>query len=70
MPSSKTARLFDMGTVDLEDQLHNSQQQLLTLRFQRATHQNDNYSRLRHLKREIARIKTILHERELTEGNS
>ncbi len=67
MAKAKASSLFDMGTADLQDQLRNSQQQLLTLRFQLKTHQNENYARIRELKRDIARAKTILHERELME---
>jgi large subunit ribosomal protein L29 len=68
MASSKTQPLFDMSTPELEQQLATVQQQLLNFRFQYATHQNTNYEQLRTLKREVARIKTILHERELTES--
>lgn len=68
MPNSKTQALFDMSTPELEQQLANVQQQLLNFRFQYATHQNTNYEQLRVLKREVARIKTILHERDVTES--
>jgi large subunit ribosomal protein L29 len=56
-----------MSTQDLVDQLDKSQKDLLNLRFQYATHQNTNYARIPVLKRDLARIKTILRERELEE---
>jgi large subunit ribosomal protein L29 len=67
MPSSKTRELHDMATLDLEDHLTSTQQELLNLRFQYATRQTENYARLRLLRREVARAKTILRERELAE---
>jgi large subunit ribosomal protein L29 len=68
MANSKTQALADMSTNDLFDQLDKTQQELLTLRFQYATHQNTNYSKIGILKREVARIKTLLRERELEES--
>jgi len=48
---------------ELNDQLHNLGKELFNLRFQRASGQLENTTRVRHARREIARIKTILHER-------
>jgi large subunit ribosomal protein L29 len=67
---SKARELHALSTPDLEERLRITQQQLLNLRFQYATRQTENYARIRLLKREIARIKTILRERELAEMNS
>lgn len=67
MANSKTQELADMSTPDLVDQLGSSQQELLNLRFQYATHQNTNYARISILRRQLARIKTVLRERELEE---
>lgn len=70
MANSKAQRLSDMGTSDLVQELDSSQHELLNLRFQLATHQNSNYAQIRILKREIARTKTILRERQLAEGGA
>ncbi|MDP9223340.1 MAG: 50S ribosomal protein L29 [Actinomycetota bacterium] len=52
---------------DLEQQLAETKQELFNLRFQNATGELDNYMRLRELRRDIARIHTIIRERELSE---
>lgn len=70
MANSRAQQLSDMSSPDLEDELDKTQKELLTVRFQYATHQNPNYSRIRVLKREVARIKTIIRERELEEAGA
>ncbi|MBV9412667.1 MAG: 50S ribosomal protein L29 [Acidimicrobiia bacterium] len=47
------------------NRLTEAKQELFNLRFQHVTGQLDNYSRLPQLKREVARINTILREREI-----
>jgi len=48
-------------TVDeLDDQLHDLKKEAFNLRFQRATGQLENTARVRQVRRDIARIKTIL----------
>lgn len=49
----------------LQEALKSSKEELFNLRFQAATGQLDNSSRLKAVKRDIARIYTILREREL-----
>jgi large subunit ribosomal protein L29 len=48
---------------ELNDQLDTLGKELFNLRFQRASGQLENTMRVRQARREIARIKTILHER-------
>ena len=63
--STKQAReLHELSTEDLEDRLHEAQNDLMGVRFGLATRQTENTARLRQAKRQIARIKTILTERE------
>jgi large subunit ribosomal protein L29 len=50
---------------ELESRLAETQQELFNLRFQRVTGQLDNTARIRHLRREVARMKTIRREREI-----
>ena len=57
---------------ELATRLRESKEELFNLRFQGATGQLDNSSRLKLVRRDIARIYTILRERELgikTSGN-
>ncbi|MCZ0914564.1 50S ribosomal protein L29 [Gordonia amicalis] len=54
-----------MDNDRLLEALKSSKEELFNLRFQAATGQLDNASRLKAVKRDIARIYTILREREL-----
>ncbi len=54
-----------LGTEDLKKQLEDSKQELLNLRFRVATRQLVNHRELPMVKKRIARIRTILREREL-----
>ena len=57
--------LDGMDNARLQEALKSSKEELFKLRFQAATGQLDNSSRLKAVKRDIARIYTILREREL-----
>ena len=57
--------LDGMDNARLLEALKSSKEELFNLRFQAATGQLDNASRLKAVKRDIARIYTILREREL-----
>ena len=59
------AELRDLNDADLIDRLKESKEELFNLRFQMATGQLDNNRRLRTVRREIARIYTVMREREL-----
>jgi large subunit ribosomal protein L29 len=56
--------LREMTDDELEHELAQRRQELFNLRFQAATGAVENTARLKHAKREIARILTIRHERE------
>lgn len=68
MTNARAQELADMSTHDLDDQLDKVRQELMNIRFQYATHQSTNYTRISILKRDVARIMTILRERELEES--
>ena len=55
----------DLNDVDLEDKLREAKEELFNLRFQAATGQLENHGRLRAVKKDIARIYTVVREREL-----
>ena len=59
------AELREMIDEELLNRLGDAKQELFNLRFQHVTGQLDNYSRLPQLKREVARLNTILREREI-----
>jgi large subunit ribosomal protein L29 len=61
---NKANQLREMSSEQLEFQMRETQQGLFKLRFQAATEKLDAPSSLRKLRREIARIKTVLRERE------
>ena len=57
--------LDELNPVDLEDKLREAKEELFNLRFQAATGQLESHGRLRTVKRDIARIYTVVREREL-----
>ena len=57
--------LNDMTNVDLETKLREAKEDLFNLRFQAATGQLESHGRLRAVRRDIARIYTVVREREL-----
>ena len=48
---------------ELATELESLQKEAFNLRFQRASGQMENTARVRQVRRDVARIKTILHER-------
>ena len=66
MASTTTAHELDeLTNVDLETKLREAKEELFNLRFQSATGQLESHGRLRTVKRDIARIYTVVREREL-----
>jgi len=66
MASSNLAgELDELTDVDLETKLRESKEELFNLRFQAATGQLESHGRLRSVKKDIARIYTVVREREL-----
>ncbi|WP_099022881.1 50S ribosomal protein L29 [Mycolicibacterium palauense] len=57
--------LRELNDDELTDRLRESKEELFNLRFQMATGQLDNNRRLRTVRQEIARVYTVLREREL-----
>ena len=62
------AEVREMDERELLDNLASAQQELFNLRFQHVTGQLDNYRRLGQVRKEIARINTVLREREIAEA--
>jgi large subunit ribosomal protein L29 len=61
----KAHELDDMTDIDLEAKLREAKEELFNLRFQAATGQLESHGRLRTVKKDIARIYTVVREREL-----
>lgn len=62
----ETIRALTAG--ELAKQLEEAHQELFNLRFRHATRQLDNYCELRTVRKKIARMKTIMRERDLARG--
>lgn len=58
----KMDEIKQMPISEIEQRLEDTMEELQNLRFQHATHQLDNPLKLRTLRRDIARLKTVLHE--------
>ena len=61
----KAAELRDADETELENRLADAKQEMFNLRFQIVTGQLDNSARLRTVRRDIARILTVLREKEI-----
>ncbi len=55
----------EMTDIELNDELDKMKKELFNLRFQHVTGQLDNPLRMREVRRDIARVKTIMREKEL-----
>ncbi len=64
----KAAELRQMTVDELRRRLDETYQEQFNLRFQLASKQLADTSRLRQVKRDIARVKTIFKERALSKG--
>ena len=60
----RVTELRELSVAELEAKLAECKQELFNLRFQNAVNQLDNPKRIGDVKKTIARIKTIIHERE------
>jgi large subunit ribosomal protein L29 len=63
--SLKAFELDELNDIDLEAKLREAKEELFNLRFQAATGQLESHGRLRTVKKDIARIYTVVREREL-----
>ena len=61
----KAKEIRDLTTQELETKVLSLKEELFNLRFQMATGQLDNPLRIKSVKKDIAKTKTILREREL-----
>jgi len=64
----KVVELRELSTEELTQKLADSKQELFNLRFQNAINQLENPQRIGDVKKTIARINTIIRERELEDS--
>lgn len=64
----KVTELRELTQEELQTKLTSCKEELFNLRFQHAINQLDNPKKIADVKKTIARIKTIIHERELEDS--
>lgn len=64
----KAHDLRNMTSEELRHELEGMYEELFNLRFQLSTNQLTNYNRIQQVKRDIARAKSVLRQRELEEA--
>ena len=64
----KASDLSKKSQTDLEEELNELKEVLFKLRFQHATNQLANPLQLKYVKRDIARVKTVMRQQELSDG--
>ena len=61
---TRAADVRDLTTDEIRDQIAQKQEELFRLRFRGATQQLENPALIKNLRRDVARMRTILRERE------
>ena len=65
----KINEIRDLSIAELEEKLQDSKKELFNLRFRKAVNQLENPKRITEVKKTIARILTVINDREL-EGSA
>ena len=65
----KVKEIRELSTKDINDKIVSAKEELFNLRFQQATGSLEKPSRIRELRHEVARLKTVLREREIEEAS-
>lgn len=65
----KVKEIRELSTKEINEKIVSSKEELFNLRFQQATGSLEKPSRIRDLRHEVARLKTVLRERELEGEN-
>lgn len=64
----KVKEIRELTTEEINNKIKESKQELFNLRFQQATGNLEKPSRIRELRHTVARMKTVLRERELSDN--
>ena len=67
MKKTELEKIRELNETELDKKLRDLKEELFNLRFQHAINQLDNPMRLGAVKKDIARVKTIIREKELAE---
>ena len=67
---AKAKALAELGDTDLLEKLSDAKEELFNLRFQLVTGQLDNYSRIKVVKKDVARAMTELRAREIAKAEA
>lgn len=65
----KANEIRELTTTEIEQKVKSLKEELFNLRFQLATGQLENTARIREVKKSIARMKTVMRQRELEVSN-
>jgi len=65
LKAKELTQVREFSDVELEAKIKTLKEELFNLRFQLATRQLDNPMRIREVKKDIARVKTVQREREI-----
>lgn len=65
----KAKEIRDLTTAEIEEKIKTLKEELFNLRFQLATGQLENTARIREVRKAIARMKTVIREREIGINN-
>jgi large subunit ribosomal protein L29 len=60
----KVTEIRNLSTIDIQSRLDDAKEELMKLRFQHAMGGLDDFTRLRYTRQTIARLKTVLNERQ------
>jgi large subunit ribosomal protein L29 len=66
----KTSALAELSLAELVAELRESKQEALNLRFRNATGQLENTAEITRVRRQIARINTLIRQREIAEAEA
>ena len=70
MARRNTEKLAEMSLAELVTELRATKHEALNLRFRNATGQLDNNAEIRKVRRQIARINTLIRQKELAKAES
>ena len=68
--ATKTSALAELGLAELVAELRESKQEALNLRFRNATGQLENTAEMTRVRRQIARLNTLIRQREIAEAEA
>jgi large subunit ribosomal protein L29 len=68
--ATKTSALAELSLAELVAELRESKQEALNLRFRNATGQLENTAEITRVRRQIARLNTLIRQREIAEAEA